>query len=274
MAIDAETLREHGAGFGTPPAVLELDGVSVQFGGLVVVSAVGLELGRGERLALLGPNGAGKTTMFNVIAGDVRPTRGRVRIRGVDCTELPSRVRPGLGVARTYQRTRLMAGLSVQDNLYLAQLGKSGVRHRSLVRRAIDGERRDRAQAIAERLALGHELGTAVGELSHGQQRQLEIGMALVTEPDLLLLDEPASGLSRGERERLTETLLELPTDVTLLLIEHDMEVAMAVADRVVVLAQGGLIFNGTPSEVRSDPLVQEIYLGRSGGDGRATAGS
>jgi branched-chain amino acid transport system ATP-binding protein len=242
--------------------LLSLDSVSVRFGGLVAVSDVGLELRRGERLALLGPNGAGKTTLFNVIAGDLQPTSGRVVINGTDCTRLPSRRRPGLGVARTYQRTRLMWGLTVVDNLYLAQLGRSGRGHRSLFRRQQDREMFERAVDVAGAVALGDQTGTPVGSLSHGQQRQLEIGMALATEPELMMLDEPASGFSRGERERLVELLVALPRETTLLLIEHDMDVALTVAERVVVLARGRVVATGSTVEIRSDPVVQEVYLG------------
>jgi branched-chain amino acid transport system ATP-binding protein len=167
-------------------------------------------------------------------------------------------------VARTYQRTRLMWGLTVLDNLYLAQLGRSGRGHRSPFRRRRDRELFDRAVDVAGLVALGDEASTPVGTLSHGQQRQLDIGMALAAEPELMMLDEPASGLSRGERERLVELLLALPEDTTLLLIEHDMDVALTVAERAVMLAGGSVVAAGTTAEVRSNPLVQEIYLGRS----------
>ena len=244
--------------------LLRLESVVVAFGGLVAVSDVDLDVARGERLAVLGPNGAGKTTLFNAIAGDITPTKGRVLIKGVDCTALPSRLRPQLGVARTYQKTRLFAGLTVEDNLYLAQTGKQR-RHLSLWRGKPDVELRERARDAASQVWLADQLDAEVGDLSHGQQRQLEVGMALVTEPDLIMLDEPASGLSRGERERLVELLENLPDDTTLLLIEHDMDVALKVADSVVVMADGEKIAAGTPDEIRNDPLVHAIYLGTEG---------
>jgi branched-chain amino acid transport system ATP-binding protein len=254
-----------GAGAGSEEdLLLSLDSVSVRFGGLVAVSDVGFELRRGERLALLGPNGAGKTTLFNVIAGDLQPTSGRVVINDTDCTRLPSRRRPGLGVARTYQRTRLMWGLTVVDNLYLAQLGRSGQGHRFPFRRRQDRELFDRAVDVAEAVALGHEAATPVGTLSHGQQRQLEIGMALAAEPELMMLDEPASGLSRGERERLIELLVGLPRETTLLLIEHDMDVALTVAERVTMMHDGVVIVEGTPAEIRGNQRVHDLYLGRA----------
>lgn len=244
--------------------LLRLESVVVAFGGLVAVSDVDLDVGRGDRLAVLGPNGAGKTTLFNAIAGDITPTEGKVFIRGVDCTALPSRLRPQLGVARTYQKTRLFAGLTVEDNLYLAQTGKQR-RHLALWRNERDEEFRERAGEVAGTVWLGKRLDAVVGDLSHGEQRQLEVGMALVTEPDLIMLDEPASGLSRGERERLIELLENLPVETTLLLIEHDMDVALKVANSVVVMADGEKVASGSPEEIRNDPLVHTIYLGEQG---------
>lgn len=243
--------------------VLKLSSVSVAFGGLLALGGIDLDVAQGERLAVLGPNGAGKTTLFNVVAGDIKPTSGRISIKDVDCTSLPSRRRPSLGVARTYQRTRLFAGLTVEDNLYLALIGNEG-RHRSLRRTFTDERSRQTARAAAETVWLGDHIDSCVGDLSHGQQRQLEVGMAMVTEPDLMMLDEPASGLSRGERERLVELLGSLAPGVTLLLIEHDMDVALQVASRVVVMADGLMIAAGTPDEIRRSAIVRDVYLGGS----------
>lgn len=245
-----------------PTTLLKLSSVSVAFGGLLALGGIDLDVAQGERLAVLGPNGAGKTTLFNVVAGDIRPTSGRVSIKDIDCTSLPSRRRPSLGVARTYQRTRLFAGLTVEDNLYLALIGNEG-RHRSLRRTFTDERSRQKARAAAETVWLGDHIDSCVGDLSHGQQRQLEVGMAMVTEPDLMMLDEPASGLSRGERERLVELLGSLAPGVTLLLIEHDMDVALRVASRVVVMADGLMIATGTPDEIRGSTIVRDVYLGR-----------
>lgn len=243
--------------------LLLLSSVAVAFGGLRALSGIDLTVVAGERLAVLGPNGAGKTTLFNAIAGDIWPTEGRVLIKGVDCTELPSRLRPQLGVARTYQKTRLFGGLTVEDNLYLAQTGKMR-RHLSLRTGQRDAELRERAREAGRRVWLANHLDALVADLSHGQQRQLEIGVALVTDPDLIMLDEPASGLSRGERERLVELLGALPGDTTLLLIEHDMDVALKVASRVVVMADGVTVATGTPDEIRHNPMVHAIYLGEA----------
>ena len=257
--VTAATRSPEGA---TP--FVQLRDVVVAFGGLLALGGVTLDVARGERLAVLGPNGAGKTTLFNVVAGDLHPTAGTVTINGVDCTRAPSRRRTKLGVARTYQRTRLFLGLTVEDNLQLAWIGKHGS-HRSLSRRGLQGAGRDAARAAATSVWLGDRLDTVVGDLSHGQQRQLEVGMVVVTEPELMMLDEPASGLSRGEREHLTDLLRALSVDTTLLLIEHDMDVALRIAERVVVMADGVVIAAGTPDEIRHDPLVNEVYLGTAG---------
>jgi len=249
----------------TTTTVVEVRSVVVAFGGLLALKGIDLDVVRGERLVILGPNGAGKTTLFNVIAGDVVPTRGSVTIQDTDCTTLPSRRRPSLGVARTYQKARSFPGLTVAENLELAVSGRRG-RHLSMVRTAADETARERAAEAATTVWLDDEFDTMVADLSHGQKRQLEVGMAVATDPDIMLLDEPASGLSRGERERLIELLGDLAGHSTLLLIEHDMDVAFSVADRIVVMADGEAIAEGTPDEIGDNSLVNDIYLGRGGG--------
>jgi branched-chain amino acid transport system ATP-binding protein len=229
----------------------------------VAVDGIDLDVVHGQRLGLLGPNGAGKTTLFNLIAGDMRPTSGLIQIDGVDCTMLASRHRASLGVARTYQRTRLFGGLSVADNLFLAQTGRSG-RHRALWRSRVDAVLEERARDAAGKVWLGKRADDLVDDLSHGEKRQLEVAMALVTEPTILMLDEPASGLSQGERENLTQLLLSLPEELTLILIEHDMDVALKAAEQIVVMADGRMVASGTTEEIRHDPLVHEIYLGEA----------
>jgi branched-chain amino acid transport system ATP-binding protein len=180
---------------------------------------------------------------------------------GHDVTHLPARVRPKLGLARSYQKTRLFPGLSVEDNIFLAIVGHDGGRLRIVPRRS-DRDKRVRAREVAERVWLGHKADTLVRDLSHGEQRQLEVGMASAVEPRLMMLDEPASGLSRGERERLTELLLGLPEDVTLILIEHDMDVALTVAGYVTMMHDGRKVVEGTPAEIRANQMVHDIYLG------------
>jgi branched-chain amino acid transport system ATP-binding protein len=236
----------------------------VAFGGLRALRGIDLDVVQGERLAIIGPNGAGKTTLFNVIAGDIAPTSGSVTIKGQDCTELPSRHRPRLGVARTYQKARTLVGLTVEDNIYLALAGHRR-RHRALWRTPTDAAMREEARAAAGQVWLGEHIDAPAGELAHGQRRQLELGMAIATAPEVMLLDEPASGLSRGERERLIELLEALAADVTLLLIEHDMDVAFALAQRVVVMADGEQVAMGTPAEIQANANVHQIYLGVEG---------
>jgi len=238
-----------------------LRGVGRRFGGVLAVRDVDLDIVAGERRAILGPNGAGKTTLFNLVAGDFRPTSGTIEVMGQDVTHLPARVRPKLGLARTYQKTRLFPGLSVVDNIFLALVGHEGGRLRAYPR-GVDRATRERATRAAERVWLGGKTQALVRDLSHGEQRQLEVGMASAVEPRLMMLDEPASGLSRGERERLTELLLGLAADVTLILIEHDMDVALTVAGYVTMMHDGQKVVEGTPAEIRANEMVHEIYLG------------
>jgi len=249
----------------TPAAetVLRLRGVGKRFGGVRAVEDVDLDVAVGERRAVLGPNGAGKTTLFNLVAGDFRPSAGTIEILGVDMTNQPARRRTGLGLSRTYQKSRLFLGLSVEDNLYLAIVGREGGRFRSYPSRK-DPEFRERAREVAEKVWLGHQLRAPVKSLSHGEQRQLELGLARVTDPKVMMLDEPASGLSRGEREQLTQLLMALDPAVTLILIEHDMDVALNVARRVTMMHDGKVIVEGTPAEIRKNDLVHDLYLGRA----------
>ena len=226
------------------------------------MSDVDLDIAHGARQAVLGPNGAGKTTLFNLIAGDFPPTAGTIELRGQDITRLPAKARPRLGCSRTYQKSRLFSGMSVEDNLYLAQIGKEGGHLRPFGSRK-DRGLRERAREAAAAVWLDGRKDTLVGALSHGEQRQLEVAMARVTQPDLLMLDEPASGLSRGERERLTELLLDLDRDVTLVLIEHDMDIALTVGEQVMMMHDGRKIVEGTPAEIRANETVHDLYLGR-----------
>jgi branched-chain amino acid transport system ATP-binding protein len=246
-------------------AALRLFGVTKYFAGVHAVEAVDLTVASGERRAILGPNGAGKTTLFNVIAGAMPPTSGRVELFGRDVTFLPAWQRTRMGLSRTFQTSRVLVGLSVEDNLYLAALGPGPGRLR-LFPAAADRELRRRARAAAEAVGLEARFGILAGELSHGEKRQLEIGMALAAEPRLILLDEPAAGLARAERQRLTELLLGIDRAVTLIIIEHDMEVALRVAERVTIMDRGRILTEGTPDEIRADQRVHDIYLGRGHG--------
>ena len=241
---------------------LRLRGVGRRFGGLHAVREVDLEITQGERRAILGPNGAGKTTLFNVIAGDFPATSGTVELFETDVTVLPARHRAKLGLARTYQQSRLFLGLSVEDNIYLSIVGVEGGHLRPVVRPKRDREIRERARAAAGRAAISGKLDQLVGSLSHGEHRQVALAMALAAKPRILMLDEPCSGLSRGERVLLTELLLGLDRDITLILIEHDMDVALRVAEYVTMMHDGRVIVEGTPSEIRANQLVHDLYLG------------
>jgi branched-chain amino acid transport system ATP-binding protein len=241
--------------------ILRLRGVGRRFGGVQAVRDVDLDVAAGERRAILGPNGAGKTTLFNVISGEFAPTAGTIEIFGRDVTHMPARKRAKLGLTRTFQKSRLFLGLSVEDNLYLAVLGvKSG--HLRPIRTGTDARMRVRARELANQVGLADRLGTLVGSLSHGEQRQLEVGMARAGDPKLMMLDEPAAGLSRGERVALTELLLALDAAITLILIEHDMDVALGVAERVTMMHEGRVLVEGTPAEIRANRLVHDLYLG------------
>ena len=242
--------------------ILRLRGVGRRFGGVVAVSGVDLDVRPGERRAILGPNGAGKTTLFNLISGEFPPTAGTVELFGGDVTALPARKRARLGLSRTFQTSRLFGGLTVDDNLYLAVLGVHDGHFR-----LVQHERGRRDARARPRDGRGRRPGRRsstmlVSELSHGEQRQLEVGMARAADPQLMMLDEPAAGLSRAERVKLTELLLALDPAITLILIEHDMDVALRVAEWVTMMHDGRVIVEGTPAEIRANELVHDLYLG------------
>ena len=242
---------------------LRLRGVGRRFGGLHAVRDVTLDVVDGERRAILGPNGAGKTTLFNVISGDMPPSSGTVELFGRDVTHMPSRKRAKMGLARTYQQSRMLLGLTVEDSIYLSILGVGDGHLRPVVLPRKDGELREKAREAAKRAAIDGKLDELVGSLSHGEHRQIALAMAIASEPKVLMLDEPASGLSRGERTLLSELLLGLDRRITLLLIEHDMDVALVVAERVTMMHDGRVIVEGTPDEIRGNELVHDLYLGR-----------
>ena len=243
--------------------ILRLRGIGRRFGGLVAVRDVDLDVTRGERRAVLGPNGAGKTTLFNVICGDMPPSTGEIELFGEDVTRQAPRARVKLGLARTYQQSRQFLGLTVEDSIYLAIVGVEGGRLRPIIRPGRDRELRERAREAAGRVAIDDKLGVRVGDLSHGEHRQVAIAMALAARPRVLMLDEPASGLSRGERILLTDLLLALDKTITLILIEHDMDIALRVADTVTMMHDGRVIVEGTPDEIRGNETVHDLYLGR-----------
>jgi branched-chain amino acid transport system ATP-binding protein len=238
---------------------LALHGVGRMFGALAAVGNVTLSVAPGERRAVLGPNGAGKTTLFNLICGDFPPTSGRVELFGQDITALPPHHRARNGVGRTYQTSLLFNGLSVEDNLVIAVRGAKPGRFSWALPAAAD---RAKARELAERVRLSHLLPVEVAQLSHGQRRQLEVGMALACDPRLLMLDEPAAGLSPVERPELLKLMKDLPRSITLVVIEHDMDIALPVADLVTVMKDGEVVVEGAPDTIENDPVVQAIYLG------------
>jgi branched-chain amino acid transport system ATP-binding protein len=242
---------------------LRLRGVGRRFGGLLAVSNVDLDVTHGERRAILGPNGAGKTTLFNVICGDIPASSGSVELFGEDVTRRPARDRAKLGLARTYQQSRLFNGLTVEDSVYLAIVGVQGGHLRPVVLPGRERAIRERAREAAGKTAISEKLGELVGNLSHGEHRQVALAMALAAEPKVLMLDEPASGLSRGERQLLTDLLLGLDRNITLILIEHDMDIALRVAERVTMMHDGRVIVEGSPDEIRANQTVHDLYLGR-----------
>ena len=239
---------------------LRLEGVSRSFGALKAVEDFSFSVAAGERRAVIGANGAGKTTLFNVITGDYAASSGRVRFFGEDVTAHPPFERIRAGMRRTYQSSLLFRDLTVRDNLFLAVRGISRGRF-SLVR----SKKNQSTEDILDRIRLSHIAEEPVASLSHGQQRQLEIGMALAGAPRLILFDEPAAGLSPAERRELVALLAALPSHMSFILIEHDLEIALRVVDRVTVMHNGRMLKEGTPAEIENDPEVQEIYMGRSG---------
>jgi branched-chain amino acid transport system ATP-binding protein len=236
---------------------LVLEGVTRNFGALRAIENVSFSVAAGERRAVIGANGAGKTTLFNVITGDFPATEGRVLFFGEDVTVHPPFERIRMGLRRTYQSSLLFRDLTVRDNLFLATRGISRGRY-SFLR-----SRRNRTtDELLERVRLTHVADQPVSALSHGQQRQLEIGMALAGAPRLILFDEPAAGLSPGERAELVALLTSLPAHMGFIIIEHDLDIALRVVRQVTVMHNGRILKHGTPAEIENDAEVQAIYIG------------
>ena len=264
MTISPPSPAAHVApGEGGAPA-LRVDGLVRRFGGVTAVDRVSFALGPAERVGVIGPNGAGKTTLFRLIAGELRPTAGRIELFDQDVTRVSVAGRSWRGLARTFQVSNLFGGLSVVENVRLACQARDRSRWRVWSRMRRGDGLDDRARDLLAQVGLGERADRRVSELSHGEQRQLEIAMALATEPRLLLLDEPAAGLPAVERARLRDLLAALPRSLPYLLIEHDMSFALGLADRVLCLHNGLTVAFGTPDEVRADARVQAVYLGRA----------
>jgi branched-chain amino acid transport system ATP-binding protein len=244
--------------------VLILENVHKAFGGLSAVNDVSLSIVKGERRAIIGPNGAGKTTLFSLVSGEQLPTSGRIKLFGHDITRLAPHRRAALGLTRTYQITNLFPRLSVLENCVLAVQALLPLKlhlHRDLRRYPVVLER---ARNVLTAVGLSDKAPATVRDLSHGEQRQLEIALALAGSPKILLLDEPTAGLSPAESLMMTALLKKLDPSITLLIIEHDMDVAFELTDRITVLHYGKVVADGLRDEVTANPLVQEIYLGAS----------
>ncbi len=240
---------------------LVLENVTRAFGALRAVDDVSLSVLAGEKRAILGANGAGKTTLFNAITGDFPPTSGHIRFFGEDVTYMDPFERIRKGLRRTYQSSLLFRDLSVRDNLFLAVRGVANARF-SFRRAGTNHPSTLATQELLERGRLTHIADEMVSNLAHGQQRQLEIAIALAGAPRLILFDEPAAGLSPAERRELVKLLTSLPSHMSFVLIEHDLEIALRVVEKVTVMHNGAVIKTGTPSDIENDAQVQAIYMG------------
>jgi branched-chain amino acid transport system ATP-binding protein len=242
--------------------LLQIDGLSKRFGGVVASDAITLDIPTGEFHAIIGPNGAGKTTLIGLLAGEIPPQGGSIRFDGRDITGLPVYRRNQIGLARSFQITSLFPDFTALDNVALAVQAHSGHSFRFWKNARRDAALREPARAALAGVGLAARADMRVDKLSHGEQRQLEIAMALATKPRMLLLDEPMAGMGAEESARMVEMLHKLKGGITILLIEHDMETVFALADRVTVLVYGRVIASGDPASIRADAAVREAYLG------------
>ena len=243
--------------------MLELHGLAVSFGALRAVDRVSLGVREGERRAIIGPNGAGKTTLFNAIAGEVPVSEGSVRFAGRDVTRLRTHRRAALGIGRTYQITNLFPALTVEENVRLAVQSQSPRKFSLLGSGIPKGTHPQRVEETLAASGLAARRLHPTRTLSYGEQRQLEFALALAGTPALLLLDEPAAGLSPAERVVMAETIAALPRSLTLVLIEHDIDLALRLVDNVTCMHNGSVLVEGTPDAIRADARVQEVYLGK-----------
>jgi branched-chain amino acid transport system ATP-binding protein len=245
---------------GDTVAVLRTDGLTIRFGGLTALNNVNFEIRRGEIRAIIGPNGAGKSTFFNCLTGVLRPTSGRIAFNGKDITGLSPDQISQKGIARSYQITNIMPNATVLENVRIAAQSR---RHAwSMFKHHRDfGDIVDKAEAVLASVGLAAKAGELAANLSHGEQRNLEIGIALATEPQLLCLDEPTAGMSAAETHGTMELVRRIGKDLTILIVEHDMKVVMELADRITVLNYGAVLAEGTPAEIQENPRVLEVYL-------------
>jgi branched-chain amino acid transport system ATP-binding protein len=247
-------------------SLLSVEHVSRRFGSLIAVNNVSLSVEPGELRAVIGPNGAGKTTFFNMISGFLAPTSGRILFEGEDVTRLLPARRVWRGIARTFQVTEVFPELSVRENLRIAAEVAAGYRRRPWISREADAEVSARVTDLSDMGGLSDKETRLVGELSHGDQRATEIMMALALKPRLLLLDEPTAGMGDRETYNITQLIRQLHKDhkLSIVLIEHDMRVVFHLADRIMVLAEGAMLAEGTPPEIAANEMVQAAYLGKT----------
>ena len=242
--------------------LLQTESLYKAFGSLVVTKNVDLVVREGELHALIGPNGAGKTSLVHQIAGQLRPTSGRVLLKGVDITNQTPDKRSQLGIGRTFQKNNLFRALSVRENIRLALQAKRGGWYRCIQPTSADRRLLDEADAVLARVRLTEGLDRPVSVLSYGEQRQLEVALALASEPAVLLLDEPTSGMSPVETDQMISLVRSLPRSLGILMIEHDMKVVFSLADTITVLHYGEVLASGPPAEIRENAMVRNVYLG------------
>jgi branched-chain amino acid transport system ATP-binding protein len=242
--------------------LLRVEGLAKSFGALKATDALGLEVISGEIHALIGPNGAGKTTLVNQLSGELRPDAGSIVFDGHEITDIPAYERPHMGLVRSFQITSIFPEFSALDNVALAAQSRTGHSFHFFAPVGRDRKLNEAARACLEAVDLADQAARPAHALSHGQQRRLELAMALALKPRLLLLDEPMAGMGPDESAFVVDVLARLRGDVTMLLIEHDMDAVFALADRITVLVYGRAIATGTPDEIRADPAVREAYLG------------
>ena len=242
--------------------LLRVEGLVRRFGGIVATDNVSLDVTRGELHAIIGPNGAGKTTLISQLTGQLLPHAGAIHLAGEDITRVPAWRRSALGLARSFQITSLLSDFTVSDNVALAAQAHDGHSFHFWGNARKVAHLRQTAQSALERVGLGHRADVVVSRLSHGEQRELELAVALATKPQVLLLDEPMAGLGITESARMVKLLQELRREVTIVLVEHDMDAVFALADRITVLVYGRVIASGRPSEIRGDEEVRRAYLG------------
>ena len=243
-------------------ALLQIEGLTKRFGGVVASDQITLDVGGGELHAIIGPNGAGKTTLIGQLTGEIAPDAGHVRFRGQDITALPTYRRSALGLARSFQITSLFLDFTALDNVALAVQAHAGHSFHFWRDARSEPELRDPASAALSQVGLAHRSDVPVANLSHGEHRELEIAMALATKPRMLLLDEPMAGMGPEESARMVETLRMFKRTLTIVLIEHDMEAVFALADRITVLVYGRVIATGRPEDIRANAEVRQAYLG------------